>query len=159
MKPLHYLTPHFTLEELTHTSVKKFQEENRKVTANQIRKLTDLAGLLEHVRFILQEPVFVSSGYRCPGLNQAVGSTVASQHLRCEAADFTVESDLEKVFRFLWDDIKEHGTNVGQLIMETAKRPYGVASWLHISLGIPYRHPERCKQILRMTDGKYEVLA
>lgn len=137
-----------------------FQEKNRDVTEAQILKLGAVARLLEHVQFVLQTPLIVTSGYRCKVLNDAVGSTDKSQHLLCEAADFIPEKqDLGFAFRMLWRDIKDNKTNVGQLIHETASRPYGVTSWVHISLGIPYRPEEKCKQILRMEAGKYTLLA
>lgn len=154
------LTEHFTIFELTRTDLPQFQERNRILSVEQIEKLTVLAKLLEHVRFILGTPLTINSGYRCPDLNKAVGSTARSQHLHCEAADFTPgQQDLGHAFRMLWRDIKDNGTNVGQLIYETQNRPYGVTSWLHISVGTPYRPIEKCAQVLRMTDGKYELIA
>lgn len=153
------LTEHFGLYELTKTNLEPFQKKNRELTVYQIDTLTILARLLEHVRYVIGEPLIVLSGYRCPTLNRAIGSNSASQHLKCEAADFTINQDLGEAFRILWKDIKEKGTNVGQLIHETAKRPYGETSWIHISLGEPYRSADRCKQIARMQDGAYEALA
>lgn len=154
------LTEHFDLFQLTQTSHAQFQDKNRDVTPEQIQKLMEVAKLLEHVMFVLDTPITVNSGYRCPDLNKAVGSTDRSQHLLCEAADFTPgQQDLGMAFRTLWKDVKENGSNVGQLIYETAERPYGVTSWLHISLGVPYRDVARCKQILRLENGKYTLLA
>lgn len=154
------LTEHFSLYELTKTTRDEFQEKNRDVSEAQIAKLTELARLLEHVRFVLGVPITVSSGYRCTELNAAVGSTDRSQHLLCEAADIVPGNlELEPSFRRLWEDVKNNGTNVGQLIWEKAQRSYGVTEWLHISLGTPYRDDSRCKQILIMENGKYERLA
>ena len=147
------LTDNFTLYELTKTSYKEFQERNRELSEHQIDKLTQLARLLEHVRYVLGNPLIISSGYRCEPLNKAVGSKPSSQHLLCEAADIVPgKMDVGEAFRILWRDIKDKGTNVGQLIFETANRPYGVTSWIHISLGTPYRDASRCKEILRMTE-------
>ena len=160
ISPDQRLTDHFSLYELTKTSVTKFQEQNRRLTLDQISKLTVLARLLEHIRYIVDSPLMITSGYRCPELNTAIGSTSRSQHLLCEAADFVVPGqDLTKVFKLIWSDIKDKRSNVGQLIFETADRPYGVISWIHVSLGTPYRPSEKCAQILRMNDGKYSVVA
>jgi hypothetical protein len=154
------LTEHFSLAELTKTSNSQFQSKNRELTETQIGKLTEVAKLLEHIRFILETPLMIHSGYRCPDLNTSVGSTGKSQHLLCEAVDFVPhQQDLGNAFRLIWRDIKDKKTNVGQLIHETAHRAYGVTSWLHISLGEPYRTREKSRQILRMTDGKFELLA
>lgn len=150
-----YLTKNFTLYELTKTNYSEFQERNREVSEHQINKLTELSRLLEHVVFVLGGPIKITSGYRCESLNKTVGSTVRSQHLLCEAADFVPEKmDIGEAFRLLWRDIKDKGTNVGQLIFETAHRPYGYTSWIHISLGTPHRVEERCKQIVRMEEVK-----
>lgn len=154
------LTDHFSLYQLTNTSHADLLEKNRDVTPDQIKKLTDLARLLEHVQWVLNSPLTVTSAYRCPDLNKRVGSTDKSQHLLCEAADFIPgQQDLGFAFRNLWKDVKDKGANVGQLIFETAERGDGHVSWLHISLGTPYRSVDRCKQILRYENGKYTRLA
>lgn len=154
------LTDNFSLYELTKTNLPQFQEKNREVGPLQIVKLKALAALLEHVRYVLGTPITIASAYRCPDLNKAIGSTDRSQHLLCEAADFIPgQQDIGTAFRTLWKDVKENGPNVGQLIHETAARPYGETSWIHISLGVPYRDAGKCGQILRMQDGKYTLLA
>lgn len=153
------LTDHFTLEELTRTDRPEFAEMNKQVTPEQLEKLTQVARLLEHCRYVLGTPLIVHSGYRCPALNKAVGSTDRSQHLLCEAADFTpAKMDLGDAFRKLMVDILDAGANVGQLIYERQDRSYGKTEWLHVSLGTPYRSQERSKQILSMTNGIYTRL-
>lgn len=148
------LTDNFSLWELTKTSNNKFQDENRAVTPEQIKKLTEVARLLEHVRFVLQTPLIVTSAYRCPGLNSSLGSTDKSQHLKCEAADIIpVGQEINVAFRSIWRDLKDNSTNIGQLIHETDNGK----NWIHISLGSPYRSDDQCKQILRAhrsEDGK-----
>lgn len=154
------LTDHFDLYDLTKTNWAKYQDMNREVDKTQIVKLTVLAKLMEHVMFVLSTPLTITSGYRCPELNKAIGSSEKSQHLLCEAADFIPgQQDLGTSFRTLWRDIKDNGANVGQLIHETTARPYGYSSWIHISLGAPYREESKNKQILRMEGGVYTRLA
>lgn len=154
------LTDHFTLFELTRTDRDEFRDKNRELTETQVKKLKDLAELLEKVRLVLDTPLIIHSGYRCEELNKAVGSSERSQHRLCEAADFTPgQQDLGFAFRSIWKEIKDKGLNVGQLIHETASRPYGQTSWIHISLGSPYRDEARSKQILRMENGVYTRLA
>jgi hypothetical protein len=153
------LTEHFGLYEMTHTNREKFQEQNRDVTDEQIAKLTELAKTLEWVRNFLTVPLVIHSGYRCKPLNDSVGSTDRSQHLKCEAADFTpIGQDLGNAFRMLWTQISAGNLKVGQLIYETAYRPYGVESWLHLS--VPGDRPiELCNQVLRMNDGLYQLVS
>lgn len=154
------LTANFSLEELTRTDRPAFQEENRILTDVQIQTLTDLAGLMEIVRGDLGAvPIAVHSGYRCQALNQAVGSSMRSQHLMAQACDFVPQGiDLADAFRTLWKNVSTGQLAVGQLIYETAERGYGPTSWIHVSLGSPWRDQHRCQQVLRMEHGTYTLL-
>ena len=82
------LSPHFTLDELTHTDHREIDN-----TPNQaeIENLQRLANFLEEVKTVLGgKPVMISSGFRCKALNDAVGSKDSSQHRVGCAADFRV---------------------------------------------------------------------
>lgn len=81
------LTPHFTLEEMTFTNHREFDNTPNML---QINNLQRLAEFLEEVRSLLGKPIIIDSGFRSPDVNQAVGSTSVSQHLRGCAADFRV---------------------------------------------------------------------
>lgn len=157
------LTPHFCLYELTQTSHAQFQYENRKLSANQVGKLFQVAQLLEEVRTLLGVPLIVHSGYRCPNVNNAVGSTNKSQHLLCEAADFSPEgAKTYEDHKAAWDKIRvaaeQKKLSFGQLILEEAGRDYGTAVWVHISLGSPYRPQEKDNEVLTMQNGKYVMV-
>jgi hypothetical protein len=82
------LSVHFTLEELTHTDHRQFDNSpNASETANLIR----LAGLLEDVKIILgNKPIIVNSAFRSKQVNDAVGSKDTSQHRIGCAADIRV---------------------------------------------------------------------
>ena len=79
------LTEHFTLDELTVTSHREIDNAPQPETVDKLRAT---ARGLEHVRLVLGVPVIVTSGYRCPELNDLVGGSANSQHMRGEAADF-----------------------------------------------------------------------
>ena len=81
------LTPHFTLEELTFTNHREFDNTPNVL---QINNLQRLAEFLEEVRELLGKPILIDSAFRSPEGNHAVGSTSVSQHLRGCAADFRV---------------------------------------------------------------------
>lgn len=154
------LSENFTLFELTRTTHEYYQSKNRQVSEVQIEKLISLSGLLEKVRDLIGCPLKITSAYRCPDLNSFIGSTSRSQHLLCEAADFVpIGKDLGDSFRKIWKSIKDGDLHVGQLIHETANRGDAETSWIHISVGSPYRANDRCNQVLRMQDGKYTMLA
>jgi len=82
------LSVHFTLEELTHTDHREFDNTpNSAETANLIR----LAGLLEDVKLLLgNKPIMVNSAFRSKQVNDAVGSKDSSQHRIGAAADIRV---------------------------------------------------------------------
>ena len=82
------LTEHFTLEELTTTDHREFNNEpNPNETANLVR----LANLLEQVKVAIGgKPVMVNSAFRSKQVNDAVGSKDTSQHRIGCAADIRV---------------------------------------------------------------------
>lgn len=47
--------------------------------------------VLDPVRIMVQQPVRITSGYRCPELNKLAGGKKFSQHLVGQAADFTID--------------------------------------------------------------------
>jgi uncharacterized protein YcbK (DUF882 family) len=82
------LTDHFTLEELTHTDHREFDN-----TPNDAEKtnLERLALFLEQVKETLGgKPIMVNSAFRCKQVNDAVGSKDTSQHRIGCAADIRV---------------------------------------------------------------------
>jgi uncharacterized protein YcbK (DUF882 family) len=82
------LSPHFTLDELTHTD---HREIDNSPTQAEIDNLQQLANFLEEVKTVLGgKPIMISSGFRCKALNDAVGSKDTSQHRTGFAADFRV---------------------------------------------------------------------
>jgi uncharacterized protein YcbK (DUF882 family) len=82
------LSVHFTLDELTHTDHRQFDNTpNATETVNLIR----LAGLLEDVKILLGgKPIMVNSAFRSEAVNNAVGSRNTSQHRIGCAADIRV---------------------------------------------------------------------
>ena len=82
------LTEHFTLEELTITDHREFDNTpNAAETVN----LQRLAELLEQVKTAIGgKPVMVNSAFRCKQVNDAVGSKDTSQHRIGCAADIRV---------------------------------------------------------------------
>ena len=84
------LSEHFTLEELTFTDHREFDNTpNATERANLVR----LAGFLERVKTTLGgKPVMVNSAFRSKQVNDAVGSKDTSQHRLGCAADIRVPS-------------------------------------------------------------------
>jgi hypothetical protein len=82
------LSPNFTLEELTHTDHREFDNApNESESANLAR----LANFLEKVKTVLGgKPIMVNSAFRSKQVNDAVGSKDTSQHRIGCAADIRV---------------------------------------------------------------------
>jgi hypothetical protein len=82
------LTPHFTLEELTFTDHREYDNTpNDEELANLVR----LANFLEEVKTLLGgKPIMINSAFRSEEVNRAVGSKDTSQHRRGCAADLRV---------------------------------------------------------------------
>ena len=72
------LTEHFTLEELTHTDHREFDNTPNE---QELENLKRLAIFLEQVKSVLGgRPVMVNSAFRSKQVNDAVGSRDTSQH-------------------------------------------------------------------------------
>ena len=82
------LSPSFTLDELTHTDHREFDNTpNEAEMANLMR----LAAFLEQVKEVLGgKPIIVNSAFRSAEVNKAVGSSDKSQHRHGCAADIRV---------------------------------------------------------------------
>jgi zinc D-Ala-D-Ala carboxypeptidase len=80
------LSPHFSLEELTATDVRRGIDNTP--SPDIIQNLRLLAVSLESVRFLLNAgPIRINSGYRCAELNEAIGGSKWSAHMIGLAAD------------------------------------------------------------------------
>jgi len=88
----HRLSKNFTRNEFLRTSYGQFQSDNIKEGMELVGTLTQLAaGIMQRIRD-KWGPITITSGYRCKGLNDAVGSNDRSQHLRGEACDFVMRN-------------------------------------------------------------------
>lgn len=126
------LSPHFTWDELTRTGQTALQAANR-AEAEQYRvSLAKLAtDLLEPIRAKFGA-VKINSAFRGKSVNDAVGGSKTSQHMRGEAADIVAPAvSVEELHRWI---CAESGLAFGQCILEKSApdRPF---TWVHVSLG------------------------
>jgi zinc D-Ala-D-Ala carboxypeptidase len=124
------ISEHFTLHELTasQTATRKGISEQFSPPEEIIQNLRYLCeNLLEKLREMNGNgPLMVSSCYRCPRLNKAVGGKPNSQHLRGEAVDIDFGS--KPANRDFFNKIKKSGIVFDQLLNEFD------FAWIHISL-------------------------
>jgi len=82
------LSEHFTLDELTHTDHRQFDNTPN---ATEMANLVRLAAFLEEVKTAIGgKPVMINSAFRSEAVNNAVGSKNTSQHRIGCAADLRV---------------------------------------------------------------------
>jgi hypothetical protein len=82
------LTEHFTLEELTTTSHRQFDNTPNDAEMANLQKLAEF---LEEVKALLDgKPIMINSAFRSKQVNDSVGSKDTSQHRTGSAADIRV---------------------------------------------------------------------
>jgi len=82
------LTEHFSLEELTTTSHRQFDNTPNDA---ELANLQKLAEFLEEVKALLDgKPIMINSAFRSKAVNDSVGSKDTSQHRLGYAADIRV---------------------------------------------------------------------
>jgi hypothetical protein len=133
--PEGYLSAHFTLAELTYSDIASAAHIDNTPDRAAVGQLTQLAQLtLEGIRTICGDnPIFISSGYRCPELNKTVGGASNSAHLYGCAADFIIPDfgDVLDICHALEPHLRELG--IDQLVNESGSG----ARWVHVGRAIP----------------------
>ena len=119
------LTEHFSLAELVASQVATRKGIDNKPGPAIVTNLTRLAALLEQVRVLVGVPITVSSGYRSPALNKAVGGAASSAHVLGLAADISTAKLAPKALALL---IRQSAIVFDQLIYE--------GTWVHIALSV-----------------------
>jgi uncharacterized protein YcbK (DUF882 family) len=135
------LSEHFTLAELTKTSVmienvpNEAQVNNLKRVCQWLERLRQKYNLniKEKIKNKNEEPIVINSGYRSPQVNKAVGGAANSNHLTGCAVDIRV-AGMEQLLRYaviLLDIADEGREDFDELLMErNAKGTY----WLHFAV-------------------------
>lgn len=130
------LSPHFTLAEMTVSETAARRGIDNDPPPDVVERLKHTALGLEAVRTRLGAPIVVSSGYRSPALNAAIGGAQNSDHTRGDAADFICPGFGAP--STIVSALKDSGIQFDQLIEEFGR-------WVHISFG-----PRMRGQVLRI---------
>lgn len=123
------LSENFSIQELIKSQTAERRDINNNPGADEIHYMKMLAEkILQPVRDYYEQAFTVSSGYRCPELSIAIGSSKNSQHCKGQAADFEVPGisnmDLCSFIRYNLD--------FDQLILECYTG--GNTGWVHCSI-------------------------
>lgn len=121
-----YEPVYFTLFELCKSATAKRLGLFNVPTFSDVANLSRLCEtVLDVARKELNAPITVTSGYRCPAVNKAVGGVKTSQHMYGLAVD-VVCTDLPRLF-----DILASNPNIDQLLYEHNNNG---SIWLHVSI-------------------------
>ena len=138
------LSKNFVLSEITRSNTarrlgikneptKKHMEGIQRIITNLIQPMRDAIG-----------PIRISSGYRNPELNRAIGGSSKSQHCKGEALDLQFWKEGQMNNKIMYDWILNSGLEFDQMINE-----FGYA-WIHISL----KEKNNRKQVLEAYKDK-----
>ena len=132
---------YFTIAELI-----KSETADKKAIDNRLPKelLPNAQALVDNVLDPLREaygkPITVTSGYRCPALNKAVGGSKTSDHMNGCAADIVGTPNTPKENKRLFNLIQELKLPFDQVIDEEN------FSWVHVS----HRREGNRNQVLKL---------
>lgn len=141
------------MEEFTRTNHSDLQQKNIDEATQYLHYILRVAQELQKLRTFIFRPIYITSGFRCEELNERVHGSSNSQHLKGQAADFTVKdfSDAGSGLPFIFDWCRNH-LDYGQIILE---RPEGRKPWIHFGLHIEGRE----KEALIFENGIYRPAA
>lgn len=148
---------HFTFNEFQRSDVAErngIDNTIPELAEAHIVELVDI--LLDPLREAWGGPLTVTSGYRCPELNRAVGGSATSAHTAGWAADLVPDSGdprgVQGLVSFAVEWLTATGLPFDQMIFENV----GNSKWLH--LGIKNLNGGQRKEMLLYKNGKYSTL-
>lgn len=133
------LSKNFTLAEFSLSETAKKLGISNVIPTQYVPNIKTLVEqVLQPAREVLGVPIMVTSGYRCPALNRAVGGVQGSQHTMGEAADLVPADGSVKTLMRLFVILMDGAFD--QLILEHKSGK----SWIHVS----YRAGRNRQQVL-----------
>ena len=140
----------FSIEELTQSATaKRLGIDNTPSDKIKNNLTLFIEKVLDPIREDWGSPIIVSSGYRCPELNKAVGGANTSGHQYGYCADLQVKGGMKKIreladFIFKW--MKDHNMKFDELLFEKS----GGVTWLHFCwIGKDGKQRMKCFDIIK----------
>lgn len=123
---------YFELSEFIRSDTAKKKGIDNTPSFEAVDNLSELVSkILDPLRAAYGMPITVTSGYRCPALNKAVGGVSDSVHQKGWAADLQTGGSFNKFRDFVVDWVKKTNVRFDQLLLEENKKG---DRWIHISL-------------------------
>ena len=122
------LSKNFTLSEIVKSNTAKRLGIENAPNKEHLKNMQELiSDLIQAIRDAIG-PIRISSGYRNPQLNRAIGGSAKSQHCKGEALDLQFWKDGKMCNKEIYDWVIKSGIEFDQMINEFD------FSWIHISL-------------------------
>jgi len=122
------LSKNFTLSEITRSNTAARLNISNAPSEEHLNNMqTLIRDLIQPMRDAIG-PVRISSGYRSPALNRAIGGSSKSQHCKGQALDIQFWKDGEMCNKEIYDWVIKKGLEFDQMINEFD------FAWIHISL-------------------------
>ncbi|MGK2864904.1 MAG: D-Ala-D-Ala carboxypeptidase family metallohydrolase [Chitinophagaceae bacterium] len=149
------ISPHISYEEATKNRIATIRGIDNTPDLNTLERMKLVANkVFEPLREGLGVPLGISSFYRSPALNKALGGAKESSHVLGEAIDIDADMlglvDNKQIFNYIKDNLK-----FDQLIWEFGSNAQ--PAWVHVS----YRKKNNRNQILqasRVKDWKWSLV-
>jgi len=122
------LSKNFSRAEIEHSNTAKRLDISNEMSDKHLENMQRVIdNLIQPMRDAIG-PIRISSGYRSPKLNKAIGGSSRSQHSKGEALDLQFWEKGKMNNRVIYDWVLESGVEFDQMINEFD------FSWIHISL-------------------------
>lgn len=142
------LSKNFTLIELITSQEAARRGLDNTPTPQVITNLTNLVkNVLQPLRDLVGKPIVISSGYRSPAVNAAIGGAKNSEHMTGCAADFTIPSKTNKETA----QLIMYNLTFNQLILEFYRADNPYYGWVHCS----YSASGNKKEVLHFDGNNY----
>ena len=147
------LSKNFSRAEIEHSNTAKRLGISNEMSEKHLESMQRLIdNLIQPMRDAIG-PIRISSGYRSPKLNKAIGGSSRSQHSKGEALDLQFWEKGKMNNRVIYDWVLESGVEFDQMINEFD------FAWIHIS----YNENNNRKQILEAykenNKTKYKIIS
>lgn len=131
-------------EVIKSATAKSLGIDNEPGPVEKARLQAVIYNVMQPLRDAMRRPIVITSGYRTPDLNAAIGGAINSQHMKGEAIDFVdPKGNLAQMFYYIKDNLP-----YDQLIWEAGNDEQ--PQWIHVS----YKAVGNRRKVLKYKPGQ-----